>query len=63
MGKRCNFPILSIGAEYYAMAMLMRRNIMTFKAEVAFKYSGKVGIEKIAKYLKIAPIQKSNKGQ
>jgi hypothetical protein len=32
MGKRCNFPILSIGAEYYAIAMLMRRNIMTFKA-------------------------------
>ena len=178
MGKRCNFPILSIGAEYYAMAMLMRRNIMTFKApernegydlicvndgikdgkiariqvksrahydsdcsfyvditekalkenkfdylilvfqniaeygygkytgfksenkkktdfkelepeiytfsvkdlknqkwisgkkmrltkdfeEVAFKYSGKVGIEKIAKYFKIAPIQKSNNG-
>ena len=30
--------------------------------EVAFKYSGKVGIEKIAKYLKIAPIQKSNNG-
>lgn len=178
MGKRCNFPILSIGAEYYAMAMLMRRNIMTFKApernegydlicvndgikdgkvariqvksrahydsdcsfcvditenalkenkfdylilvfqnivkydrgkykgfneankgktnpeelepeiytfsvkelknqkwisgekmrltkdfkKVAFKYSGMVGIEKIAKYLKIAPIQKSNNG-
>ena len=31
--------------------------------KVVFKYSGKVGIEKIAKYLKIAPVQKSNKGQ
>lgn len=31
--------------------------------EVAFKYSGMVGIEKIAKYLKIPPVQKSNKGE
>lgn len=32
MGKRRIYPVINTGAEYYAMAMLMRRNIQTFKA-------------------------------